>query len=90
MGELDPQPLLFLHPVNIILNHRGNQIFHVPYKVVVDVSTVLPKVYIPHNSFFPTIFKCATKIKKIIYFVIFSCFYLKKLFAFKEKSFQNS
>ena len=51
---------------------RGNQLFHSSYKVFVNVSTVLPKVYIPHNGLFPTTFKCATKIKKMIYFFICS------------------
>ena len=64
MGNHHLQLLLLLHPINTISNHRGNQIFHASYEVVVDVSTVLPKVYIPHNGLFPTIFKSATKIKK--------------------------
>ena len=45
---------LQLHPVNTTLNHRGNQIFHASCKVFFNVSTVLPKVCIPHNGlFFP-------------------------------------
>ena len=66
MGDPHLQLLLLLHPVNTILNHRGNQIFYAFYKVLVDVS----RGFI--TGFFPTLSKCATKIKKIIYFVICS------------------
>ena len=71
MGDHHLQLHVLSHPVNTVFNYCGNQIFHASYKVFMNVSTVLPKVYIPYNGlFFRTIFKCPTKMKKVIHFVI--------------------
>ena len=64
MGDHHLQLLLLLHPVNTILNCRGNQIFYASYKGVRRCHSLAQILCTLQQAFFSNIFKCATKIQR--------------------------